>query len=297
MKESVSRKAFNVVNIAIVGFLCIVMLYPYLNQLAIAFNESIDTSIGGVTIWPRVPTLDNFKKVFNNEQVTNGAFISVARTVIGTVLALVVTYSAAFALSCKDLKGRKGFNWFLSIPMYIGAGTIPVYILYRYLGLMNNFLVYILPMTFSFYNTLIIRSYLEGLPDSLEEAALIDGANEFLVMLKIILPISMPVIATVTLWVAVGHWNNWTCTLYYVTKPELYTLQYVMMQIIKQSEAINSIAQSSNEGAVSLENQIMTSPESVKAAVLIVATVPILVVYPFLQKYFIGGVTLGAVKG
>ena len=296
MKESFSRKVFNVFNVGIILFLCVIMLYPYLNQLAIAFNESVDTSLGGITIWPRVPTLANFKKVLTNDQITNGATISVLRTVIGTVLAVAVQYSAAFALSDKKLKGRKAINWYLIIPSYIGAGSIPTYILFRYLGLFNNFLVYILPGLFVFYNMMIIRSYLEGLPDSLEEAAKIDGASEFVIMLKVIFPLSLPVVATVTLWEAVGHWNNWTSTLYYVTKPNLYTLQYVMMQIIKQSESVNSIAQA-NEGAVSVETQIMTSPESIKSAVLIVATVPILVVYPFLQKYFIGGVTLGAVKG
>ena len=296
MKDSLSRKVFNIVNILVILFLCVIMVYPYLNQMAIAFNDSLDTSVGGVTIFPRVPTLVNFKKVFENERVTTGALVSVSRTVLGTLLSLAITYCAAFALSDKNLKGRKFFNWFLSIPMYISAGMIPTYILFKYLGLMNNFLVYILPATFSFYNMLIIRSYLEGLPESLEEAAKIDGANEFGIMLKVILPISMPVIATVALWVAVGQWNDWTTTLYYVTEPKLYSLQYVMMQIIKQSEAATQIA-AQGEGAVRSDQQIMTSSESVQAAVLMVATVPILVIYPFLQKYFIGGVTLGAVKG
>ena len=296
MKDSLSRKVFNIVNILVILFLCVIMVYPYLNQMAIAFNDSLDTSVGGVTIFPRVPTLVNFKKVFENERVTTGALVSVSRTVLGTLLSLAITYCAAFALSDKNLKGRKFFNWFLSILMYISAGMIPTYILFKYLGLMNNFLVYILPATFSFYNMLIIRSYLEGLPESLEEAAKIDGANEFGIMLKVILPISMPVIATVALWVAVGQWNDWTTTLYYVTEPKLYSLQYVMMQIIKQSEAATQIA-AQGEGAVRSDQQIMTSSESVQAAVLMVATVPILVIYPFLQKYFIGGVTLGAVKG
>lgn len=297
MKISKGQKVFNVINIMIILFLCIIMVYPYLNQLAISLNESLDTSVGGVTIFPRKPTLDNFKKVIMNEQIYGGAILSVLRTVIGTVLALFVTYAAAFALSDQQLKGRKFFNWFLSIPMYISAGTIPTYILYRYLGLMNNFMVYILPGLFSFYNMMIIRSFLEGLPASLEEAAKIDGANELMVMFRIIIPISLPVVATVTLWIAVGHWNDWMTTLYYMTKPKLYTLQYVMMQIIKQSEAVNQMIVSQSEsGLTSTGRQINVTPESVQAATLMVATLPILCVYPFLQKYFIGGITLGAVK-
>ncbi len=297
MKVSKGQKIFNVINVMIILFLCVIMVYPYLNQLAISLNESLDTSVGGVTIFPRKPTLDNFRKVIMNEQIYGGAIMSVSRTVIGTILALFVTYAAAFALSDQQLKGRKFFNWFLSIPMYISAGTIPTYILYRYLGLMNNFMVYILPGLFSFYNMMIIRSFLEGLPSSLEEAAKIDGANELMVMFRIIIPISLPVVATVTLWIAVGHWNDWMTTLYYMTKPKLYTLQYVMMQLIKQSEAVNQMIVSQAEtGFASTGREINVTPESVQAATLMVATLPILCVYPFLQKYFIGGITLGAVK-
>ena len=296
MKTTLGRKIFNVINICIILFLCIIMVYPFINQLAISFNESVDTAVGGITIYPRVFTWENFRKVLSNENVLNGAFVSVAFTITGTILSVLVTYAAAYALSDSRLKGRKGFNWFLSIPMYITAGTIPIYILYRYLGLMNNFLVYILPGIFSFYNMLIIRSYIEGIPDSLFEAAKIDGANEYTILFVILLPISMPVIATVTLWVSVGLWNNWMTTLYYITEPKLYSLQYVMMQIIKQSEAVNQIAFQTG-GAVESSQQIQTSPESIQAAVLIIATAPIIIVYPFLQKYFIGGVTLGAVKG
>lgn len=298
MKDTVSRKVFNVFNILFMVFLCVIMLYPYLNQLAVSLNDSLDTAVGGITIFPRKPTFGNFKTVLTDETIYRSAIISVLRSVLGTFLALFVTYTAAYALSKPTLKGRTVINWYLSIPMYISAGTIPIYILYRYLGLMNNYLVYILPGMFSFYNMLIIRSYIESLPVSLEEAALVDGANEIQVMFKIFLPMSMPVIATVVLWVAVGYWNDWTTTLYYITKPKMYSLQYVMMQIIKQSEAAQNIS-SGASGVISSadKSEVNVTPESVQAAVIIVATVPIIIVYPFLQKYFIGGVTLGAVKG
>ena len=296
MKRKLSEKVFNIFNILIISILCIIMVYPFLNQLAIALNDSLDTSVGGITIFPRVPTLQNFKTVLTNETVSYGFVISVLRVVIGTLLSLLVTFSAGYALSAKSLKGRKAINVFLSVPMYLSAGMIPIYILYRYLGLINNFWVYVLPGVFSFYNMMIIRSYIEGLPDSLEEAAMVDGANEFIIMKNIIVPVSLPVIATVVLWVAVGYWNDWNTTLLYITNSRLYTLQYVMMQIIKQSETVQNMMASSNNALLD-QDAVQVTTESVQAAVLMVATVPILVVYPFLQKYFIGGITLGAVKG
>lgn len=296
MKRKLSEKVFNIFNILIISILCIIMVYPFLNQLAIALNDSLDTSVGGITIFPRVPTLQNFKTVLANETVLYGFVVSVLRVVIGTLLSLLVTFSAGYALAAKSLKGRKAINVFLSVPMYLSAGMIPIYILYRYLGLINNFWVYVLPGVFSFYNMMIIRSYIEGLPDSLEEAAMVDGANEFIIMKNIIVPVSLPVIATVVLWVAVGYWNDWNTTLLYITNSRLYTLQYVMMQIIKQSETVQNMMASSNNALLD-QDAVQVTTESVQAAVLMVATVPILVVYPFLQKYFIGGITLGAVKG
>ena len=297
MKETKLRKIFNIVNVLLITLLCVIMVYPYLNQLATAFNNSLDTSVGGLTVYPRVFTLDNFKTVFANSQVRVGLLISSSRTIIATLLSLLVTYMAAYALSNKRLKGRKGINVFLSIPMYLTAGTIPIFILYRYLGLINNYMVYILPGVFSFYNMLIIRSSLEDIPEAIEESAKLDGANEIIIMTRIMIPMTLPVIATVTLWLAVGYWNDWMTTMYYITKPDLYSLQYVMMQIVKQAEAAAKMAAEQVQGAVSADKKTMVTSESVQAAVLIVATTPILIVYPFLQRYFISGVTLGAVKG
>ena len=297
MKETKLRKIFNIVNVLLITLLCVIMVYPYLNQLATAFNDSLDTSVGGLTVYPRVFTLDNFKTVFANSQVRVGLLISSSRTIIATLLSLLVTYMAAYALSNKRLKGRKGINVFLSIPMYLTAGTIPIFILYRYLGLIDNYMVYILPGVFSFYNMLIIRSSLEDIPEAIEESAKLDGANEFIIMTRIMIPMTLPVIATVTLWLAVGYWNDWMTTMYYITKPDLYSLQYVMMQIVKQAEAAAKMAAEQVQGAVSADKKTMVTSESVQAAVLIVATTPILIVYPFLQRYFISGVTLGAVKG
>ena len=180
------------------------------------------------------------------------------------------------------------------LPSYITAGVIPFYILYSYLNLINNYLVYILPTAFAFYHMVIIRSFLQELPPSIEESAKIDGANDIQIMFKIIMPLSLPVMATVALWISVGAWNDWTTTLMYVTKKSLYPLQYLMMRLIKESSLAREMAKES----ASVQTGIMAkpTPESVKAASLITTTLPIIMVYPFLQKYFITGVTLGAVK-
>lgn len=295
MKKSASYKVFTVFNIIFMCLLCAVMIYPYLNQLAIAFNESADSAMGGIYLLPRKFTLQNFSTILSNSRVGKAALISVLKTVINTVLALFVTFSAAYALSRKNLKGRKIITKLYAATMYLSAGVVPTYILYRYLGLINNFWVYILPYTFSFYNMVIMRSFIQQLPASLEEAALIDGANEFTVMLKVIIPLSKPVLATVALWVAVGQWNEYSIALYYITNRSLYSLQYLMMCILKQSETLKQAALDIAMGASETTVQQPTS-ESIKAAMMIVTTIPIICLYPFLQKYFVNGVTLGAVK-
>lgn len=295
MKKSASYKVFTVFNIIFMCLLCAVMIYPYLNQLAIAFNESADSAMGGIYLLPRKFTLQNFSTILSNSRVGKAALISVLKTVINTVLALFVTFSAAYALSRKNLKGRKIITKLYAATMYLSAGVVPTYILYRYLGLINNFWVYVLPCTFSFYNMVIMRSFIQQLPASLEEAALIDGANEFTVMLKVIIPLSKPVLATVALWVAVGQWNEYSIALYYITNRSLYSLQYLMMCILKQSETLKQAALDIAMGASETTVQQPTS-ESIKAAMMIVTTIPIICLYPFLQKYFVNGVTLGAVK-
>ena len=295
MKKSTSYKVFTVFNTIFMCLLGVIMIYPYLNQLAIAFNESADTALGGIYLLPRKLTFQNFGTILTNPRVGTAAVVSVLKTVINTVLALLVTFSAAYALSRKNLKGRAIITKLYAVTMYLSAGVVPTYILYRHLGLINNFWVYILPYTFSFYNMVIMRSFIQQLPASLEEAALIDGANELTIMMKVVIPLSKPVLATVALWVAVGQWNEYTTTLYYITDRSLYSLQYLMMSILKQNETLRQAALDAAMGASEKTAQQPAS-ESIKAAMMIVTTVPIICLYPFLQKYFVKGVTLGAVK-
>jgi len=295
VKRSLSEKIFNVCNIVIMLLLCIVMLYPYLNQVAISLNDGADSARGGITIFPRVFTWQNYKTILSNSAFFLAAVVSVCKTVLVTVCGVSVNFSAAYALTRKNVPYRRGITLFLMIPAYISAGVIPTYMLYRHLHIINTFWVYVLPIMYSFYNMVIIRSFLQDIPPSLEESAKLDGATDLQVMVKIMVPISMPVIATVALWSAVSAWNGYTDTLMYVTEKDLFTLQYMMMRLIKESELAQQMAMEMSMGG-EIETVHQTTSESVKAASLIVTTLPIIAVYPFLQRYFIKGVTLGAVK-
>ncbi len=298
MKSNTGEKIFNVFNIIFMIVLSVVTLYPYINQLAVSLNNGQDTIFGGITIYPREFTWQNYTTVFTNPGFVNSLVVSVLRVVLGTVLGIILITGAAYALTKKDLPGRNLFIYILIVPTFISGGLIPVYILYRYLHLMNNFLVYILPMAFVFFFMIIVRTYLQSIPSSLEESAVIDGANELQILLKIMLPLSMPVMATITLWLAVAQWNDWITSLYFVTHKNLYTLQYILYKVVKEAEIINEMAslramQSGNQGNV---QPYKVTPESVRSATIIVATLPIVMLYPFLQKYFIKGVMIGAIK-
>lgn len=294
MKRTLSGKIFDVCNVMFMILLAAVFVYPYLNQVAISLNSGSDTLRGGITVFPREFTLMNYKVILTNSQVIRSTAVTVISVAAKTFLVLLVNLSAAYALRKKEMPYRSGIIWFLIIPTYISAGIIPTYILFRYLHLLNSIFVYILPGMFVFYNMLIIRTFLSSIPEALEEAALLDGAGEFKILFSIILPLSMPVIATVALWTIVEQWNDWTTTLYYVTDSDNFKLQYVIMQLIKQAEQVQKMAASAT-AMVSTENTKPIS-ESIQSAGVIFSTLPIVVMYPFLQKYFVKGVTLGGVK-
>ena len=295
MRQTIGEKIFNIFNMILMVALCIIMVYPYINQLAIALNEGRDTMLGGITVFPRKFTMVNFTAVLSNPDFLNAAVISVSKVALNTILSVAVTYLAAFSLTRKGLPFKRGITLYFMIPAYISAGVIPVYILYRYLHLIDNYWVYVLPGLFVFYNMVIIRSFLQELPDSIDESAWLDGANDFQIMYKITVPMSLPVIATVILWVGVASWNEYNSTLMYITNRKLYTLQYLMMQIIKESELAQQMAIESAMGNTNIN--LKPTSDSVRAATLILTTLPIIMIYPWLQKYFVKGVNLGAVKG
>jgi len=288
-----SDKIFDVVNVFILSVILVITLYPFLNVLAISLNNSTDTVRGGIYLWPREFTLENYKTIFSYSSLKQGFLITILRTLSGTLLGLISASMLAYTLSRPDFKARRFVSVFLALTMYFSGGMVPTYMLMRHLHLIGTFWIYILPGIVSAFNVFIIRSFIDGLPYALQESAKLDGANDFKIYYKVILPLCKPVLATISLFLAVGQWNSWFDTyLYNGNKANLTTLQYELMKIL----------QSTNQGAKmvnanELANQMaQVSPESIKMAITIVVTVPILIVYPFLQRYFVDGMTLGAVK-
>ena len=297
-RMTVSEHVFNIFNMTLLSLLCVVFLYPYVNQFVISINKASDTALGGITVFPRVLSIENYEMVLGNELFTNAFAVSVMRVLCCTALSLIVTYSAAYALSKRSLPGRGIFTTMLIIPMFISGGLIPTFILYRELKLINNFFVYIFPGLFGFYNMIIFRTFLRTIPESLEESFMLDGANSVQIMLYIYVPLSTPVIATIALWMSVSHWNDWTSTLLFVQSRALHTLQFMMYRLLKESEVMMQIAADrARQGLATGQDTAPTiTPESIKAATLMVSTLPIVVTYPFLQKYFVKGIMIGAIK-
>lgn len=273
----------------------IITLYPILNTLAVSFNDALDALRGGIYIWPRKWSLNNYSTVLHKETIMTGFYISVLRTVIGTVLQLFVTALIAFILSRKDFIFAKPISFLFVLTMYVNGGLIPTFLLYKNLGFMNSFWVYIIPGMVSTFNMLVIRTYMNGLPDSLVESARIDGAGYFSVFWKVIVPLCKPVFATVALFIAVGQWNSWFDTMLYNRMAEnLTTLQYELMKLL------SSVSQLSGDANISAQTSAVTSSQvttaSVRAAATILTCLPIVALYPFLQRYFVAGLTIGGVK-
>lgn len=287
---------FNTFNAIFMIVIAVVTLYPFLNTLAVSLNAGNDTIRGGIYLWPRVWTEQNYRAVFAGGTIFNAFLISVARTVIATILSLFLTSMLAYTISRKEYVLRKPITIIVVLTMYFSAGLIPYYFLIRDLHLLNNFLVYIIPGLVSAFNMIVIRTYIQTLPEGLIESAKIDGAGDFRTFISIILPLCQPVLATVALFIAVGQWNSWFDTfLFASSKQSLSTLQFELMKLLSSSMNTNSSASMAN-GADLNAVQNMVTPVSIRAAITIVASLPILIVYPFLQKYFVHGLQLGSVK-
>lgn len=290
-KISVADKIFTVCNAIFMIVFVIITLYPILNTLAISLNNGTDSLRGGIYLWPRVFTWKNYETVLKKDNLITGAFISVSRTVIGTILSLTTNAILAFIVSRKRFLFKKELSLFWVITMYVNGGLIPIFLLYKGLGLTNSFLVYVIPGMLSAFNMLVIRTYMNGLPDSLEESAQLDGAGYTVIFLKIISPLCKPVYATIALFVAVNQWNSWfDSMLYNRMSADLTTLQYELMKLLSSvtNQGTSAEAMKNATGNV--------TPTSVRAAATMITMLPIVCIYPFLQRYFVTGLTLGGVK-
>ncbi len=293
MYSSTGDKIFDTFNYIILFIIMALVLYPLVFFLSASVSDPIEVVTGRVVLWPRGFTLDSYSRVFSNPTIIRGYANSIFYTILGTSLSMILTTFAAFALSRPDLRGRKFFTVMITLTMFFSGGMIPLYLVVQKLNLIGNFWSIILPSLMSAYNMIIMRSYFQAsIPYSIQEAAVIDGCSPLKLLTKIILPLSVPVMAVVALYYGVARWNSYfSCMLYLGSRKDLWTLQLVIREIVIQSTTTEMM----DVGLVSLD-QIMAK-EAIKYTVIIVSSLPLLIVYPFIQKHFVKGVMIGAVKG
>jgi len=296
VKMSTGDKVVSVVTYTIVIALCLLILLPCLNVLALSFNDGQDAARGGVFLWPRVWSLDNYKEVFQDGSIVNAYKITLARTAVGTFLSLAATTFAAYALNQTELPGRKFLIMAITFTMLFGGGTIPTYIQYNELGMLDTFWVLVIPGMVSVTHLMMVRSFFNGLPYGLQEAANLDGCGYFGVFFRIMLPLSKPILAVIGLYSAVGHWNDWYAGSFYMTSNKLWPVQTVLQQML--ARAMDSTQDVKNNVAAAIAaNQRAVTTDSLKMAAVVITTAPILCAYPFVQKYFAKGTLVGAIKG
>lgn len=295
--STVPDKIFDIFNIVFMIGLMIFTLYPFLNMFALSFNEANDSIRGGIYIWPRLWTWANYEYIFNESSIFWATFISAARTIIGTITSVFATAMLAYTISRPEYLLRKFVTIAFIFTMYFSGGLIPNYLLTKELGMLDSFWVYIIPGLVGVFNMIVIRSFIEGLPDGIMESARIDGAGEFTTFMKIVLPLTIPALATVSLFVAVFQWNSWfDVFLYNSSNLKLSTLQYELMKIL--STSTTSTGTTAGDAFANAQGSATAvTPTSIRATMTIVASLPIIAVYPFLQKYFVTGMTVGGVKG
>ncbi len=297
MKKSKGDMCLSIFSTLIVSLLCISIIYPVWNMVVISFNDSMDTMTGGLGLLPRKFTLENYKAVFGDSKIYTAFMVTVLRTIIATISSVVFTAIFAYGVSRAELKGRKAYMKFCTFTMYFSAGTIPMYILMKDLHLINSYAVYVIPYLFSTWNMIIFRSFFQGIPNGIIESARIDGAGEYRIFFKIVWPTSTPVIATIALFTAVTQWNMWLDSVIYMSDSNKFSLAAVLRQIISSRSLLEQEKLKHLGSAANMANSSVVSTRSLSASTMIVSMIPIIMVYPFVQKYFVGGMMIGAVKG
>jgi len=292
------EKVGQVVIVFLLSLLCLSVLYPFFYMLAISLNDGADAAKGGVYLWPRSFTLINYEIVLGNEVIRNSYLITIGRTIVGTITGLLVTLLAAYGLSYRGLPIRKWLLSYVLITMLFNGGLIPFYIQLFELGLVNSFWVYIIPGMFSAWNMFVMLKFIQGIPEALIESAELDGAGPVRILFQIIVPLSKPMLAALGLFTAVGHWNDWFAGAFYVTDQALIPVQTFLQQLLSASDLSAVLGSNNNQEALARGSQGQNiTLMSIKMAVVMVSALPILCVYPFLQKYFVKGVLIGSVKG
>lgn len=295
MKRSIGEKLFSVLNYTLLILLCISIIFPFWRILMLSLNDGIDAMKGGIYFWPREPTWNNYLVIFARTEILDAYKVTILRTLIGTVMSVFLMAALAYGLSKKRLKGRTFINAMILFTMFFNGGLIPLYLLLKDLHLLNTLWVYIIPALYQVWYIILFRTFFMQMPEALEESAKIDGASDLTVFFRIVVPLSLPVIATITLFTAVGHWNDWFAGTVYVQNPKLIPLQTLLMRIINENDSAQMIAGSLS--TVSQQSVKSVTTQSVKMSTLVVTILPIVCLYPFLQKYFVKGVMVGSIKG
>ncbi|MGU3471346.1 carbohydrate ABC transporter permease [Paenibacillus sp. D51F] len=290
-RQSPGETAFGIVNGFLMLVICFLTLYPIWYVLVNAFNDGADGMRGGIYWWPRQFSLDSFGAVFRSQGIMTAMGITVAKTLLGVPIHVLFTAMVAYAVSRRELIGRNVYMIIGTITMFFGGGLIPYYLLIRDLHMLDNFLVYIIPAAFSFFDLIIFLSFFREIPAGLEEAARIDGANDFTIFLKVVIPVSMPVVVTIALFHGVYQWNDYFTGMIYMNNMDLQPIQTFLYRVVAQSSS-NQMLGAMPSGVT----QTVTS-QSLKLATMVVTTAPIVCVYPFLQKYFVKGFMVGSLKG
>ncbi len=281
------------VIIALLAMFTLICLYPFWYVVVGSFNSGSDYLRGGVLFWPRVFSMENYRVVMVDSRLWIGFRVTIARTVITTICHLGFTSMVAYAMSRDDLPCRSGIYWYCMLTMFFGGGLIPFYLLLKTLRLLNSFWVYVIPGMFSVYNMIIISNYFRSIAGEIHESAVMDGASEFTIYSRLYLPLSKPVLATVTLWVGVGQWNSFFDAMVYTTDRNLQTLQLFLYKMIKTSEFTST----AEMGGLPSDLVSNISTTNVRYATIVVSTIPILFIYPFLQRFLAKGIMLGSLKG
>ena len=293
--RSFAEQLFDLGNSVFMLLLCFITIYPIWYVLVLSFNDGGDALRGGIYWWPRVFTLSNYRIIFANPQILQSFEITIYRTLASTVATVLFTAMTAYAWSKPYLIGRKLFLALGLVTLFFNGGLIPTFLLISGLGMYNNFLVFIIPTLFNFFNLIIFQAFFRELPPSLEEAASIDGANEMRIFCQIILPLSQPVLATIALFHGVWSWNDFFMGAIYIKDASLEPIATYLYRVVAGSMGANMANMAANIGAGVRTASVTSS--SVQLATMIVATAPVVMVYPFLQKYFAKGLLIGSIKG
>lgn len=292
IKMSGENMRYNIVASILFGLVALICIYPFYYLMICTISDNNLVEAGKITLYPKGIHFDNYIEVLKVDNLGSSAIITILRTVIGTAASLLATSYLAYFFTKEEMWGRK--FWYRSVvaTMYFSAGMIPVYLNNRMLGLVNTFWIYILPGIISVYNMILVKTSIESMPPDLEESAYLDGAGYFTRFVRIVLPLQKPILATVALFTAVGHWNDFFTTKLYITKPDLYTMQFLLYELLNQiTSASQQISMDSSASASAI------TPTGIRLTLTAFVVIPVMLIYPFVQRYFVKGIMVGAVKG